>query len=272
MEAGFIIGQTIDEAYAQAKLAQEKALGEKRSLEIILDDRAEEKEKLHLTNLPEKLMIPATQQLINQHRLIHNRDLGLVIGSPLDEYVRARAQSLTVVIEMFTRKEPPFFRGKSKDSKQIVLTIPNVKRAKLNWETIKRVVGGQNGYTWGRFRANVTLDSRRTLRVYGGTAKEAEDRVKALLEITEDKLVSISVTEEKKEGARLKQPKLYKDAVRVYPGYFTIINREEYLDPTKGRATLTQNYRDAKIRIALWLKKEPPNASRLISNLLRKGF
>lgn len=272
MEAGFVVAAEIDNAYSQFKQASQAALGSARSVEIILDKEVEDKEELRFINTPQRLLMPAVQSTINTYRLMHNRDVGLIVGSPLDEYVKGKPQSLRLVINMFSRKEPPFYRGVQKDVRVVDITIPDVKRSKLDWNIIKRCVGGSDGYMWGHFKANAHLTGGRVLRVFGATEKEAESRIKALLELTDAELLTLSITEEKKVGARLKQPKLFKTATRIYPGYFTIINREELLDPEKGRATKTQNYRDKKVRIPLWVQKEPANCQRLINNLLRRGF
>lgn len=271
MEAGFVVAAEIDGAYSQYKQASQAALGSARSVEIELNKETDNTEQLRFINTPQQLLMPAVQSTINTYRLVHNRDVGLLVGSPLDEYIKGKPQSLRLVINMFSRKEPPFYRGAQKDVRCVDITIPDVKRSKLDWEVIKRCVGGADGYLWGNFKANATLTGGRVLRVFAATEKEAEYRVKALLELTDAEMLTLSITEEKKVGARLKQPKLFKEATRIYPGYFTVINREELLNPG-GRATKTQNYRDKKARIPLWVTKEPPNCQRLISNLLRKGF
>jgi hypothetical protein len=273
MEAGFIVAAEIDEAYAQQKHAANQSLGTQRSLEIELDTTAptESKEVLQVVKMPQRLMVQSVQQSINTYRMIHNRDVGLVMGLPVEEYTRAKPQSLRVTIDLYSVKHPPFFRN-TQDLTWATVTIPDVKRSALEWTTIKTAVGGANGYLWGRFRAVAYLDTGRKIICHAGTEEEAEERIKALLRLTTAELTTLNITEEKKAGERLTKRKLQKETKRVYPAYFTVINRQELLDPTEGRASTRQkNYRDAKARIPLWLDKEPANADARIREVLKKG-
>lgn len=273
MEAGFIVAAEIDNAYAQQKQAAAQSLGSPRSLEIELDAKAptESKETLQLVAMPQKLAVQTVQQSLNTYRMIHNRDIGLVMGLPVEEYTRAKPQSLRLTIDLYSVKSPPFYRNSNKLT-WATITIPDMKRSALEWSTIKAAIGGSNGYLWGRFRAVAYLDTGRKIICHGGTEKEAEDRINALLKLTTADLVTLNITEEKKAGERLTKQKLQKETTRIYPGFFTVINRQELLDPTEGRASTRQkNYRDAKAKIPLWLDKEPANADRLIREVLRTG-
>lgn len=269
-EAGFVIAHEIDQAYAQQKAQQQRELGPERTITLEPDNRVES-ELLTFASMPQNQLIPLVQQTVNTHRLLHNRDVGMVIGTPVDEYVRAKPQSLRLVINMFSVKEPPFTqRGKEKLTR-VTITVPDVKKGKLDWEGIKAACGGSNGYMWGRFRATANLDNGRQMAVYGASAAEAEERLKAFILLTDAKLLTLAVTEEKKEGRRLETSKLYKESVRVYPAYFTVVNREQILDPSKGEASLKQNYMDKRSRIELWPTTQPYGSQQRLIALLQRA-
>ncbi|HEY9657740.1 MAG TPA: hypothetical protein V6C65_04685, partial [Allocoleopsis sp.] len=268
VESGFIIAQEIDDAFTQAKINKQAQLGKERSVELVPDQRVEE-EVLTFQNVPQKLLQPIVEQTINQHRLIHDRNVGLLFGMPTEELIKAKPRTLTLVIDLYSKKHPPFFNRQDDDFVWATITIPDLKRTKADWTTIKAAVGNANGYLWGRFCARAMLDNGRTMKVYGGSDEEARDRLTALLQLTEAEMLSITVAEEMREGERRTNARLYKRTTRIYPGYFTIINRVQMLDRREGQPSLTGNYRDIKIKIPLWTEQKPGNADRQIQQLLQ---
>ncbi|MBF2025610.1 MAG: hypothetical protein IGS48_02425 [Oscillatoriales cyanobacterium C42_A2020_001] len=274
IEAGFVVANEIDQAYSQSRQAAVQALGSPRSVELTLDAKAEpeNREKLQLVKMPQKMMIQQVQSQISNYRVMQNRNVGLMMGLPIEEYTRAKPQSLRLVIDLYSRKSPPYF-AKTDDLVWATVTIPDLKRSALDWEVIKLAVGGTNGYQWGRFRATAQLSTGRRIVIHCGSEKEAEERINALLKLTTADLTTLNITEEKKAGERITKRKLYKESTRIYPGYFTVINRQELLDPEQGRASTRQkNYRDANAKIPLWVQKEPENAKDLIRRILTKGL
>lgn len=270
-EAGFVVASEIDNAYTQYREAQQDALGPERSITLV-PDKENPDEVLTLAKLPQSQMINQVQSLVNTHRLVHNRDIGLVIGQPVDDYIKAKPQTLRLIITMISVKNPPFVKGRGAKLTRATITIPDVKRSAMDWEKIKFACGGSNGYLWGRFRATANLDNGRQMAIYAGSELEAEQRLKAFLSLSDAKILTLSVSEEKKEGRRAANQKLYKESIRVYPTFCTILNREEILDPTKGDASLKQNYLDRKGKINLWTDKEPVSARRTIQRLLTRGI
>lgn len=270
-EAGFIIAKELDEAFTHAKLATNKIDGPERTVEIQPDKRLEE-ETLTFQAVPQRQLAPLIETTLNQHRLIYNRDVGLFVGQPLEEFAKAKPQTLRVIIDMYSVRQPPFFKTVDDDFVWSTVTIPDVKRTALDWEKIKRAAGGNNGYMWGRFRAMAYLDNGRKLVCYGNSEGEAEERVKALLELTNAHMDTLNIVEEKKEADRIRYPKLTKNATRIYPGNFTIINRKEILDNDRGHPSRQGNYRDAKVKIPLWTDRKPKNFDEMVDSVIRTGF
>lgn len=274
VEAGFVIAAELDSAYSQSKQASVKALGSSRTVEITLDKEApaSNKENLKIITMPQKMIQQEIQRTVNTFRMIHNRDVGLVMGMPVEEYTKAKPQSLRIVIDLFSLTRPPYFR-KTDKLQHATITIPDARRGALDWNMIKQAVGGMNGYMWGRFRAVASLSTGRRLVLHASSEQEAENLVNSLLLLSDAKLLTLNITEEKRIGERLMKPKLQKESVRVYPAYFTIINREEFLDPTKGSPSARQrNYRDNRGRIPLYFDTEPPGTKELIRQIMTKGI
>ena len=273
VEGGFVVAATIDDAYSQSKQGAAATLGASRSVTITLDKKAEpsSREKIQIVNMPQRLAIQEVQRTINTARILGNRDVGLIMGSPIEEYTKAKPQSLRIVIDYFSLPRPPYYR-KTESLRTATICIPDASMGGINWGQIKFAAGGVNGYLWGRFRAVAALDTGRRLVLHAGSEEEAEQRVKALLSLSTAKLLTLNITEELKQGERLVKPKLQKENTRMYPAYFTIVNRQELLNPTDGRASARgKNYRDNRARIPLWTEKEPINANELIRSVLIYG-
>lgn len=272
IESGYVVAFELDNAYAQARRANVNQLGEGRAVSIKLNKNARsgDQELMKIPELPQTLMKQEIIRSVNQYRMMANRDIGLVVGLPLDEYVRAKEQSLRIVIDLYDRQYPPFRRASNQT--HVTITIPNARLSAIDWDVIKAACGGKNGYLWGKYRASATLDSKRRLIVHASTPKGAEERLKAYLNLSNDNLDSLNITEETNEGQRKTRTRLRKETTRVYPAYVTIINRKELLDPNDGRSSLKYNYRDVTCRFPLWTEREPFDFKERVASVLRRGF
>jgi hypothetical protein len=105
------------------------------------------------------------------------------------------------------------------------------------------------------------------MQIHGSTKSEAEQRLKALATLSEGRIVSLSTTEEQKEGEALVNPDFYKETTRIYPAYFTIVHSEKVI--SEGRSTLRGKYKKEKFRVPLWTETKPDNADAIIREALR---
>ncbi len=179
--------------------------------------------------------------------------------------------ALRAKIKLFSVSEPPYVSTKGKRVTEVTVSIPDISRNKLDWERIKTACGGANGYLWGRFKATAQLSNGRPFVVYGSTADQAENNLKRFLTLSTAEIVTISVTEELKEGARLTNPRLQKEATRVYPAYITIVNRDLQLATDRGKPTKKGNYKDRSTRIELWGSRKPSDFEAVIADVLKKA-
>lgn len=246
-EAGFIVAQEIDAAFAQNKASQRELLGPERSIEITPDREADD-ETFKLIKMPQTLAVPAIQQTLNTQRLLYNRDIGSVIGQPAGSMGRANFQTRQLVIVFRSRPMPPWRELTGKRCKQTSTQIPDLKLG-VTWSEIKSAA---DPYTWGRFKATANMDNRRQLAVYGATKLEAERKLRKLALLSTSNILTLSVSEEEDRPIKLK-----KEPTQMYPAYATLINRRNSIDG-QGRTSIdNRTYDEEVIRFPLWVTNEP---------------
>ncbi|MEH2381135.1 MAG: hypothetical protein V7K27_19985 [Nostoc sp.] len=214
-------------------------------------------------------------QVIANRNLIENRDIGDFVGYPVEDYVRAKSQTIKLTVFFFNFKTPPFRERNGFRFVRATYNISDVNKAKLDWLTIKNACGGVEGYTWGRFRATANLSNGRQMQVYGADKEIAANMMHSLAAFSTAKILTLTVAEEKKEGVRAENKRMYKEDTRVFPAYFSVLNYEKVV-VEEGReysgfnATLAGDFRRIRTKkIPLWVGKEPANARAIIIESLR---
>lgn len=266
VEAGYVVTSSVDGFLAQQRIAQAQA-NRSRVVEVT-PNRANDREKLILAG-PEDQVRASLPATIAQYQMIDNRDIGQIVGMPVDDYVRDRDLSLRIKFQLFSEPAPPYRRVGSSRLVEVTITIPEVRRAALDWLTLKQALGGPNGYLWGRFKARARLSAKQYVTVYGATADEAEDRLRAIMQLSDLTIETINVIEERRADERLLNPRLQKETTRVYPGFVTVINRQRVIAIDQGRAAVNGNYFDRSERFELWSDTPPPDFSERLQEVLR---
>lgn len=267
IESGYVIAGGLDSWFAAQKLTQNTLLGQERAIEIT-PNRAAENERIVLVG-KENLLRDAIPVALAQYQMVENRDVGQIMGEPMRDYIRKTPSTLSLKIQLFSVPEPPWVTAEGKAPRRVQITIPDLDRTKVDWASIKLAVGGSNGYMWGRFRAVAKLSNGSNMVVYAGSSSEAKDRLQALLLLSNATIVTLTVSEEQKEGARLQYKALYKENTQVYPGYVTILNRQKVLNEDSGVATLSGVYKNRRGRLELWTKEKPEDWDTQVQELLR---
>ncbi|MHC5718708.1 MAG: hypothetical protein ACYTX0_43250 [Nostoc sp.] len=214
-------------------------------------------------------------QAIANRNLIENRDIGDFVGYPVEDYVRAKPATIKLTVFFYNFKTPPFRERNGFRFVRASYNIPDVNRAKLDWLTIKNACGGADGYTWGRFRATANLSNGRQMQVYGGSEETATNMMRSLASFSTAKILTLTIAEEKKEGRRAENQRMYKENTRVYPAYFSVLNYEKVVveedrEYSGFNATLAGDFRRIRTKkIPLWVGKEPANARAIIIESLR---
>ena len=215
---------------------------------------------------------PIITEILAIHQLIENRNIGEFCGSSLEDVVKAKPQPLKIKILFYSVAEPPWRAPRPSDNfTQATYNIPFISRTKIDWLAIKTAAGGSSGYMWGRWRATAGILHEGALgqmQVHGSSESEAEQRLKALAALSEGKIVSLSTTEEKKQGTSATDTDIRKETIRVYPAYFTILHSEKVITEA-GRTTPRGTYKKDKFRVPLWTQTKPDDADEIIREALR---
>ncbi|UYD38977.1 hypothetical protein [Tolypothrix sp. PCC 7601] len=269
VEAGYIVANGIDSYLAQQKLAQARTpvLGRQRYVEIT-PDRSNDRERIVLAG-PQESLKPMIVQTLSNYQLIENRDVGSLVGMPADEYMRAKPQTVRIIITFYSVQKPPFISGNGVRLVRATYSVSDLKRSKCTWEDIKLACGGTNGYMWGRYRCTAKLNNGRKLVCMGATPDEAEDRVRALAVLSSAEIVgNPTPSEDRKKdiaGAYIKQP------TRLYPAFFTIMNQYKVSGAFGSGIPLSDGiYNRKNDKIYLWTDTEPLGTSERIAELLTR--
>jgi hypothetical protein len=269
-ESLYVVAGGIERFMAERRTMRDAVLGPEKVVEVTLN-REIESEKLIIAGREEELK-PALVQTLGHYELVENRDVGQIVGEPVQEYIQANSfKGIRVNLMLFPYEEPPFYRGEKIKPESVRLWVPDVERSKLDWEQLKQACGGTNGYMWGRFRASARLDNGRSFVVLGASEQEVESQIERMLTLTSANLLTLNVSEQQKKGEVAARPKLQKEPRRVYPGFAYIVNRQEFLDPNKSITTVRGNFRDKKARIPLYTRTKPANFEKIIQELLTYG-
>jgi hypothetical protein len=216
----------------------------------------------------EETLKPIITALIGVYQLLEDKDIGQFVGEPLIENVRATPHTSRLKLILSNVKHPPL---KAPIGGRLIMPeyqVPNINPRKINWQVIKDVCGGKNGFMWGSFLATANLDIGRQMQAYGASAKDADNMLNRMLSLTTGKVVTRGITELKKEGMRAKGKGMYRENARVYPIYCIVINskRIEKIEKkanneeknSKKRSKLRGNYIEKGTgRIPLYTDKEP---------------
>lgn len=270
-DAFYIIASGIDSWVLQQRLDQEAGDRRETGYEITLNRQAED-ERIILSGTEDEVRTQA-MTIMNTHTLIRDRDVGMWVGEPLRHDARQKVGGILLRIQLFNWPTPPFFRS-NELLQRVTITIPGVKRSKLDWQTIKDAVGGNTGYLWGRWLATANLVDENDrfagkLKIWGGSEAEAERRINRCLELSEYEMRTLSIKEERREGIRRANRQQYKASTRVYPAYCIIINSQKVLREDLGEETIQGTYRRSQDKILLWVEEKPDDFEETIQRLLR---
>lgn len=271
VEAGYVIAGGLDNWFLEQQLAQQTLLGSDRVIEITPDREADE-ERIIIAG-PEQLVRNQATQAMVTHSLLHNRDVGMWVGEQLRYDVLVKPSRISLRIQLYNSQFPPFYRTNDRTT-EVQITIPGLTRAKMDWERIKLAAGGVNGYLWGRFQCVAKLKDdddnyRGDLRIWGGSKAEAEQRLRACLELSEYKIVALSHHEQAREGIRERIREQYKETTRIYPAYCTILNTEKVISEALGQTELSGTYKRKRDRINLYPSSKPDDFEETVNRLFR---
>lgn len=191
----------------------------------------------------------AILQAVATSRIIWNKDVGQIVGMPIEDLPRAKHQDRKLTIQFINYPKPPWRRLRD-DPKRATYTIPDVKTG-LTWAEIKEVA---QPFTWGKFRATALMSNNRQMAVYAESASEAEKVLRSLATLSKAHITKLTTSEEV-----LVDPRQQKLATRMYPAYATLVTEPTDVQglPIEGRKAFGRKRR----RLSLYT--EPKDLSPL---------
>lgn len=248
IEGGFIIASELDTAYQQYRMQNQRTGSTTSRAVTIIPDRREPREKYYIEGT-ETAVKAQTQQILTNARVLGNRDLGELVGLPVDDFVKAKLHRRKATILFKDIEGKAYNRPDGTRAKMAIYTIPELKQ-NLSWASIKRAT---RAYNWGEWRATATLTGGRQMAVYGATGEEAEDKLKDLLELSTAEIVRLAVSQEKDRDIRVK-----KRITRMYPFRLKLLIRKFDPDGTSVIDEDGKAYRDLNGVVPIWVDEEPP--------------
>lgn len=244
VEAGFIIAYELDNAFSQTRASSNAALGKERAVILTPDVRTDE--KIVITG-KEELAKQAITNTMNTFTLVHNRDVGNIVGMTEKEYLKAQPLRRKAHFIFRHRPSPPW-KDDEGQIRDFSYAVPDLK-AGISWLELKTAA---RPFLWGEYRATANLDNGRQMAVYGGSPNEAENALLRLLTLSTADIVTLNVAQEK-----IRHPSLKKHATLIYPAYVHLLVRRPSVDPTDRTDLNGGTFSQEKQRVLLWPDEEP---------------
>jgi hypothetical protein len=243
IEMGYVISFTLDDFYAAQRFSATAALGVGRTIELtpnvaVADERI-------IIESPQELLIADTQNIIAHHQLIHNRDVGQIVGMPEQDYVSPRPQRRKLKIIFRAKAKPPWKMPDGKYAMTAEVNIPDCLPA-INWDRLKTTI---RPYTWGKYRVTAHLNNGRQMRVHAVSYSEGEQQLKEYIKLSTAEIFRF--THGVTETDNLQDPVKNITPQMVYPVYAKLVLGDVRADGTlQSKSTQTT-------RINLWTDTEP---------------
>ena len=247
IEMGYVVAFTLDDHFEASQRANQSMLGQTRTVELTPDERVTDEQMI--IEAPQELIIPTIQNAVNTHQMVHNRDLGQIVGMPETDYVTPRPQRRKLKVIFHSKQAPPWRMPDGSRAKTVETSIPDVRQG-LTWQVLKQKI---KKFTWGEHRVTAVFDNGRQMTVYGSSVNEAEQQILELASL--NNLTIIRTTQGRETNPtpnRIKQPTL------VYPAYAKLI-----IGDVDSDGNIISNRRET-FRIDLWVDSEPENLTPLL--------
>ena len=266
VEAGYTVAEGLDSWVLQQQMTADRVNGEQRIVRVQPDREAEDEDFILAGG--ENNIRSQLPMVMANHQMVENRDIGQWVGETIRDSTSVSPSELTVRLVLYSRKTPPY----SKAKQSATITLHDFKKSKLDWNTIKQALGGNNGYSYGRFRATAKLDSGRQLVVYASSENEAEKRILELEQLIDPEIQALNITEEKKSGARANGKPLQKKPIKIYPAFMYIQAKQRILNEgtdQQGFQTLDGTWNSRRFTIELFPDTKPDDFEQVVASAIK---
>lgn len=265
MEAGYIAANELDSAWIMARSAMQNVKGPERT--IILQPDKENEGTKYIVQGSQEFVIEETERIIHEEQLMAKKDVGILIGGPLEENLRKSPMVRQLKIRWNTQAKdgPPFVDSRGIPGKWSECNVPMVKEV-LSWNEIKQAADEfRRGNPYEKLTAKCYYKERYVgdLVVVGTTREECTRRLKKL-----EKLQNRDVRREAVNFSTGRAASSDPDLGSVdafYPADCTLtVHRTGADDADKWmrRGRIFQNKPDQRwfedtMKIPLWPKRKP---------------
>lgn len=244
LDVAYTISFSLDDHYEAMRESQNIYEEPVRRVEVFPDANSDESVIIEDTQSNVETSI---YQYLSTHQLINNRDMGVVVGMPYDDWYTMRPQGRKLVIEFNGKEAPPFIDNDGKRTKRVQVSIPNVK-AGIGWNDLKSI----RRFTWGGYMARGVFDDRRQMTVWGASQSEAKNTLIDLARLSTQQLLRVSVSH-----AEIENPRRRKKATVVHPTYAIMLIRKDTVSTNDTILIDEQNKAMSRQRVPIW-KDNPP--------------
>ena len=248
IEMGYVISYTLDDFYLSQKLANQSTLGQERTIELTPDIRVEE-ERIIIES-PQELAINTTQTVMAQHQLVHNRDMGQIVGIPEIDYRTPDPQRRKLKIIFRGKRTPPWKLTDNSTAMTAEVSISDAKQG-LTWQQIKSVV---KSYTWGKYRVTAHLSNGRQMKCHAVSYAEGQRQLNEYIKLSTATITRFNLGVTENDSANLDKRIV---PTVVYPAYAKLTVGDVRLDGS------LRSKKKSTVRVDLWVQDEPDNSDQL---------
>jgi hypothetical protein len=256
-EAFYVVANAADQYALEKGVEGQALLGPEEVIEI-QPNRNNPEERIILAG-PQNLVAPTIVQTMTHHQMLHERSIGNFMGETIEGLANREIRTLMARLV--------FSSSQIKKSDLTTVTLFNVDRTKLDWENLKQAMGGINGYMWGPWSVQASLDDESVIRIWANTEAEGFDRITALSQFVTGEILTANSYHEMREGKRITYDTLRKEPRRQYPWELLIINPIQILNEENGKTTKKGIYKDRQALLPLWTDERPDEWSETLQEL-----
>lgn len=216
-----------------------------RTIEIFPDARSDE--SVIFKDRQENVERYINEYLSN-HDLIKNRDLGILVGLPYDDFYTAKPQARKLILHYNGKEYPPYVDEEGNLTRRVRITIPFIKD-NITWEDLKFTLPS---FTWGNYIARGVLQDRVQMTVWGSSEEEARNTLLSLASLSTKSIIQISLSH-----MGLQHPTRLKQPTKVFVSWASLLVAKETTNATDYRLIDGENKAKSKNRINLWMPEKP---------------
>lgn len=264
LEAGYIAANELDSAWIMARSAMQNAKGPERT--IVLQPDKENEGNKYIVQGSQEFVIEETERIIHEEQLMAKKDVGVLIGGPLEESLRKAPLVRQLKIRWNTQAEggPPLVDQKGIPGKFSECNIPMLRMG-VSWNDVKQAADEfRRGNPYEKLTCKCFYKDRYVgdLVIVGDTREECARREKKLTKLMER---DVHITARNFSMGRNASSEITGMPEVFYPLDCTLTVHREGIDDAnkwerKGKRfqqNPNQKWFEDTMKIPLWMSKKP---------------